>query len=56
MATGTTVINRVLRQLLSGTVEQRNKLAANVTASGTSVSVSYDVAGLYRDWETPVLS
>lgn len=46
MATGTTVINRVLRQLLSGTVEQRNKLAANVTASGTSVSVSYDVAGL----------
>lgn len=46
MATGTAVINRTLRQLLSGTVEQRNKLAANLTLSATTVTVTYDVAGL----------
>ena len=46
MATGTTVINRTLRQLLSGTVEKRNKLAANVTATATSVVFSYDLDGI----------
>jgi hypothetical protein len=46
MATGTTVINRTLRQLLSGTVEKRNKLAANVTATAASVVFSYDLDGI----------
>lgn len=46
MATGTQVINRTLRQLLSGTVEKRNKLAANLTAAATSVVFSYDVDGV----------
>lgn len=46
MSTASTVINRTLRQLLSGTVEQRNKLAVTINATTTSVVVSYDVAGL----------
>ena len=46
MSTGTQVINRTVRQLLSGTVERRNKLAANLTASATSVVLSYDLDGL----------
>lgn len=46
MATGTTVINRTLRQLLSGTVEKRNKLAANVSASATSVVFAYELDGI----------
>jgi hypothetical protein len=46
MSTGTQVINRTVRQLLSGTVERRNKLAANLTTSATSVVLSYDLDGL----------
>lgn len=45
MSTGTVVINRTLRQLLSGVVEQKNKVAAPVTASATSVVLSYDLDG-----------
>lgn len=46
MSTGTTVINRTLRQLLSGTVEQRNKLSVALNATTTSVVASYDLDGL----------
>lgn len=46
MSTGTAVINRTLRQLLSGTVEQRNKLSAALNATGTSVVTTYDLDGL----------
>lgn len=46
MSTGTVVINRTLRQLLSGTVEQKNKLAAALTVSATSVPMLYDLDGL----------
>jgi hypothetical protein len=46
MSTGATVINRTLRQLLSGTVEQKNKLSANITATATSVVTTYDPDGL----------
>jgi hypothetical protein len=46
MTTAATVIDRTLRQLLSGTVEQRNKLASNITNSDTSVPVTYSLEGL----------
>lgn len=46
MSTGTTVINRTLRQLLSGTVEQKNKLSATINATTTSVVTTYDLDGL----------
>lgn len=46
MSTGTTVINRTLRQLLSGTVEQKNKLSAGINATTTSVVATYDLDGL----------
>jgi hypothetical protein len=47
MSTGTVVINRTLRQMLSGTVEQRNKLATALSnTTGTSVVCSYDLDGL----------
>jgi hypothetical protein len=36
----------VSRQLLSGTIEERNKLATTVTSSDTSIVMSYDLAGL----------
>lgn len=48
MSTGTTVINRTLRQLLSGTVEQRNKLSAGISASATTVVMSYDLDGIRK--------
>ena len=46
MTTAATVINKTLRQLLSGTVEARNKLASTITDSGTSVVCTYAVEGL----------
>ena len=46
MSTGTQVINRTVRQLLSGTVERRNKLASNINATATSVVLSYDLDGI----------
>lgn len=46
MTTAATVIDRTLRQLLSGTVEARNKLASSVDSSTTSVTVSYNLEGL----------
>jgi hypothetical protein len=48
MSTGTVVINRTLRQLLSGVVEQKNKLAAPISASATSLTTLYDLDGLRK--------
>jgi hypothetical protein len=46
MTTAAVVIDRTLRQLLSGTVEARNKLTTTLTSSGTSVVVDYPLEGL----------
>ena len=46
MTTAATVIDRTLRQLLSGTVEPRNKLASGINASTTSVVTTYNLEGL----------
>lgn len=46
MSTAGALLDRVSRQLLSGTVEERNKLATTVTSSDTSLVMSYDLAGL----------
>lgn len=45
MSTAGALLNRASRQLLSGTVEERNKLAATVTSSDTSIVLSYDLGG-----------
>lgn len=46
MSTAGALITRASRQLLSGTVEERNKLAATVTSSDTSLTTTYDLGGL----------
>ena len=46
MTTAATVIDRTLRQLLSGTVEPRNKLASSINSSATSVIATYALEGL----------
>jgi hypothetical protein len=46
MTTAATVIDRTLRQLLSGTVEPRNKLASTINSSATSITVTYPLEGL----------
>jgi len=46
MTTVATVIDRTLRQLLSGTVEARNKLASTINSSTTSVIMTYSLEGL----------
>lgn len=45
MTTAATILNRASQQLLSGTVEERNKLAATIDDSTTSVVLSYDLGG-----------
>jgi hypothetical protein len=45
MTTAATIFNRASRQLLSGTVEERNKLAASINDSATSIVLSYDLGG-----------
>ena len=45
MTTAATILNRASRQLLSGTVEERNKLASTINDSATSVVLSYDLGG-----------
>jgi hypothetical protein len=42
------VIDKVTRQLLSGTVEERNKLAASVNTSATTVTFSFDLEGIRK--------
>jgi len=46
MSTASALLDRVSRQLLSGTVEERNKLATTVSLSDTSFTMSYDLGGL----------
>lgn len=46
MTTAATVLNRAARQLLAGTVEERNKLAATVNASAASITLSYNLQGI----------
>lgn len=46
MSTAGALITRASRQLLSGTVEERNKLAATVTSGDTSMTLSYDLGGV----------
>ena len=46
MSTAGALLDRVNRQLLSGTIEERNKLAATVDSDDTSFVMSYDLAGL----------
>lgn len=45
MSTAGALITRASRQLLSGTVEERNKLATTVTSAGTSIVLDYDLGG-----------
>jgi hypothetical protein len=45
MTTAATIMNRASRQLLSGTVEERNKLASTINSTATSVVLSYDLGG-----------
>ena len=46
MTTASTLIERVSRQLLSGVIEERNKLATTITSSDTSITTSYDLNSL----------
>jgi hypothetical protein len=46
MSTAGALLDRVSRQLLSGTVEERNKLASSVDSDDTAFVMSYDLAGL----------
>ena len=46
MSTVGTVIDRTLRQLMSGTIEERNKISTAVSATATSVSAVYDLNGI----------
>jgi hypothetical protein len=46
MATVGTVIDRTVRQLMSGTVEERNKVVSAITASSTSIAMQYDLGGI----------
>ena len=46
MATVATVINRTQRQLLSGQVEEKNKLNGAINSTTTSIATVYDLNGL----------
>jgi hypothetical protein len=46
VTTVATVLNRASRQLLAGVVEERNKLAASLDSSATSITTLYDIGGL----------
>ena len=46
MSTAAQLINRTQRQLLSGVVEERNKLAVALTATATSCVLTYEVGGI----------
>ncbi len=45
MSTAGALITRASRQLLSGTVEERNELATTVTSADTSIVLTYDLGG-----------
>lgn len=46
MSTAGALLNRVTRQLLSGTVEERNKLASSINDSVTSLTTTYELGAL----------
>lgn len=46
MSTAGALLDRVSRQLLSGTVEERNKLASTINDSVTSLTTTYEIGGL----------
>jgi hypothetical protein len=46
MSTVAQIIDRTQRQLLSGVVEERNKVSVAVTATAASVTFAYDIAGI----------
>jgi hypothetical protein len=46
MATVAQIINRTQRQLLSGVVEERNKIASAVNTATTSITLTYEIAGI----------
>jgi len=46
MSTAGALLDRVSRQLLSGTIEERNKLASSVDSDDTSFVMSYELGGL----------
>lgn len=46
MTTVATILNRASRQMLAGTVEERNKLATTIDSDDTTVVCSYDIGGL----------
>lgn len=46
MSTLAQLINRTQRQLLSGTVEERNKLSGSLTSTATSVVFQYELNGI----------
>jgi hypothetical protein len=46
MATVATVINKTQRQLLSGQVEEKNKLSGTINSTATTVTTLYDLNGL----------
>lgn len=46
MTTAATILNRASRQLLSGVIEERNKLAATINSTDTTVTTTYDLGGL----------
>lgn len=46
MSTANALLERVNRQLLSGTIEEQNKLFASIDSDDTSLVMSYDLAGL----------
>jgi len=46
MSTVATVIDRTVRQLMSGTVEERNKTVGALTATSTSIVFQYDLNGM----------
>lgn len=46
MTTAGNLVDRVVQQLLAGTVEERNKVASSLTSSATSVPVTYSLGSL----------
>lgn len=46
MSTVGTVVDRTLRQLMSGTIEERNKTVGALTATSTSIVFQYDLGGV----------
>lgn len=46
MSTVGTVVDRTIRQLMSGTVEERNKVASAISATATTVAFQYDLGGM----------